>query len=295
MVINGAVTRGWDMLTSLLQPVDRPKGPKVLRGIFPPPERTRGRQAVENPFYPVRKTRASQEIVSQIRDMIAGGRLKAGDRLPSERELAEVLDVGRSTVRESIRVLESLGLVEVRPGGGTFLTTSDHPNTYPILPADVFAEWTLRLNLFELRAMLEPELAGLAARRVTPACLNKMRAVLDRQGAKVESGETGMDEDELFHALVAEAAGNPALTQLMASVAHRLRETRDSSVQGNGRPLRSLEQNKSVLAAIEARNPAMAARRMRAHIRSIERLSFASGTRSGESLNADQQGGNETP
>ena len=70
----------------------------------------------QNHFHAVRKTRASREIVAQIRDMIAGGHLKAEDRLPPERELAQILGVGRSTLREAVRVLEAMGLVDVRPG-----------------------------------------------------------------------------------------------------------------------------------------------------------------------------------
>jgi len=227
--------------------------------------------------------------------MVAGGHLKAGGRLPSERELAEVFGVGRSTLREAIRVLESVGLVEVRPGGGTFLTVSEYPNTLPYLPADLFTKWTTRFNLFELRAVLEPGLAGLAARRVTPDSLNKMRAVLETQAAKVDRGETGMEEDAAFHALVAEAAGNPALIQLMETVTHHLWETRDASLQRNGRPMRSLKQNTGILAAIEARNPVMATRRMQAHIRSLERALFASGVQPAKALHANHEGGNGTP
>jgi DNA-binding FadR family transcriptional regulator len=79
------------------------------------------RTAAPNPFHPVHKTRASWAIETQVRALIAGGQAKPGDRLPSERVLAQSLGVGRSTLREAIRVLEFAGLLAVRPGAGTFV------------------------------------------------------------------------------------------------------------------------------------------------------------------------------
>jgi DNA-binding FadR family transcriptional regulator len=142
------------------------------------------------------------------------------------------------------------------------------------LPVDLISPWTTRRNLFELRAVLEPGVAGMAARRATPDYVRKIRTVLDTQTAKVDCGESGVEEDATFHALLAEATGNPALIQLMETLTHLL-ETRDASLQCNGRPARSLKQNKAILEAIEARNPTLAVRCMQAHIRSLERMLFS--------------------
>ena len=240
-------------------------------------ERVRMQEHPRNPFRSVRKTRASREIVAQIRDMIAGGHLKAGDHLPPERVLAQNLGVGRSTLREAIRVIESLGLLEVCPGEGTFLATPATSQGIDYLPADFLSKWTTRLTAFELRAVVEPGLASLAARRAAPEHVAKMRAVLAAQAATVERGESGMDEDAAFHALIAKATGNVALVQLTETLTQRLQETRDASLQRNGRPARSLSENRGILAAIEARNPALAMRRMQAHIRNLERVLFATG------------------
>ena len=246
----------------------------------------------QNHFQAVRKTGASREIVAQIRDMIAGGHLTAEDRLPPERELAQILGVGRSTLREAVRVLEAMGLVDVRPGAGTFLAMCDAPHTQGYLPPDLFSTWTARLQLFELRAVLEPGLAGLAARRATPAKITKMGGVLDAQAATVQRGESGMDEDVTFHGLIADATGNPALVHLMETLTSSLQETRDASLQRHGRPARSLRQNRTILAALEARNPTLATRRMQAHIRSLERVLFAVELRPTETLRSVHAGGN---
>jgi DNA-binding FadR family transcriptional regulator len=132
----------------------------------------------KNPFHAVQKTRASLQIVDQARDLITRGDLKPGDRLPSERKLAEILGVGRTTVREALRTMESLGLVEVRPGEGTFLADPTARRRPELLGTDGVDSWSTQLNLLELRAVLEPPLAGLAARRATPEHLVRMRAAL---------------------------------------------------------------------------------------------------------------------
>jgi GntR family transcriptional repressor for pyruvate dehydrogenase complex len=241
-------------------------------------------EASPNDFHAVRRTKASREIVAQVREMIAGGHLKAGDRLPPERELSQLFGVGRCTLREAVRVLESLGLVDVRAGEGTFLTDGKAATAQGNFPPELFSKWSTQLNLFELRAVLEPGLASLAARRATPDHLTKMREVLEAQAAQVRHGEPGADEDATFHELIADATRNPALVHLLKHLARSLGETRDPSLQRDGRPARSLQENKAILAAIEARNPALAARRMQAHIRSLERVLFATERQSSEVL-----------
>jgi len=201
--------------------------------------------------------------------------------------------VGRCTLREAVRVLESLGYVEVRAGEGTFLTEFKAATTQENLPTAIFSKWSTQLNLFELRTVLEPGLASLAARRATPDHLTKMHGMLEAQAARVRHGESGTDEDATFHELIAEATRNPALVHLMKHLAKSLRETRDPSLQRDGRPARSLRENRAILAAIEARNPTLAARLMQAHIRSLGRVLFTTELQPPELLpSAGAAGGN---
>lgn len=230
----------------------------------------------EKAFHAIHKTRVSKEIIDQVRDLISSGRLGPGDRLPSERELALTFNVGRSTVREAIRSMESLGLVEVRAGEGTFLAGPTAERTLDPLSANLFQAWGTHFKLFEVRAVLEPALAALAARRATSEQVDAMRGILADQERQVLRGESGKKEDTAFHQLIAEATGNEILHRIADSLMTMLSQTRETSLQRGGRPIRSYKQHQAILEAIETRNPRAAERRMREHIRSIERLIFSS-------------------
>ena len=227
-------------------------------------------------FRAVRRTRVSGEIIDQVRDLLTSGRLKPGDRLPSERELAQAVSAGRSAVREAIRAMESLGIVEVRAGKGTFVAALAGSQRRDPITASLFQAWNTQRNLFEVRRVLEPGLAALAARRAKPEQIEKMRAILDDHKGKVQARESYMKEDTAFHYLIAEATGNEILLRVADSLMELLRETRDTSGKFAARPARSLKQHQAILNAIEARNPLVAERRMREHISAIERLVFSS-------------------
>lgn len=227
-------------------------------------------------FRAVHKSRISEEIIEQVRDLITSGRLKPGDRLPAERELALQLSVGRSTVREAIRVMESLGLVNVRAGEGTFLVTAPGNADADSVVTALLQSWDNQHNFFEVRRVIEPDLAALAARRATPEQIAKMRALLAEQEEEIRRGGTGINSDTAFHYLLAEASGNEVLVRIMDSLMDRLRETRAISLRVVGRPARSLKQHRALLKAVEARDPKEAEKRMLVHLREMENLAFHS-------------------
>jgi len=227
-------------------------------------------------FRAVRKTRLSEEIIEQVRDLITSGRLKPGDRLPAERELAQTFSVSRSAVREAIRAMESLGIVEVRPGEGTFVAASHRSHGRDPITGTLYRAWSTQLKLFEVRQVIEPDLAALAARRATAGHIEKLHAILNEQEAGIRNGESGGKQDTMFHYVTAEATGNEVLVQIMDSLMDLLSKTREASLQHDKRPAQSLKQHRAILHAIEARNPLVAERRMREHISAIERLVFSS-------------------
>ena len=223
----------------------------------------------------VRKTRVSEEIIDQIRDLITSGRLRPGDRLPAERDLAKILGVGRSTVREAIRALESLSVLETRAGEGTFLRAGPNPKGPDLLTATLLQSWDNRHKLFEVRFVIEPDLAAFAARRATSEQIARMRDALQDQEHLIKSGDIAIKPDTAFHFVVAEAAGNPILLRIMDNLMDLLRETREASLQRGGRPLQSLKQHRAILRAIENRDAKLAFRRMEEHVRGMEEMVFS--------------------
>ncbi|HWP34539.1 MAG TPA: FCD domain-containing protein [Thermodesulfobacteriota bacterium] len=190
---------------------------------------------------PLASKRIREDVLAQIRHLIESGHLKRGDRLPTERELAESFMVSRASVREALRILEALGVIRCRPGEGTFVR--EHPADWLagplarllVTPADAAAE------LLELRRLLEPELARLAAERAAPDDVRRLAAALDGQAG----GADGIESDRLFHRAVAAAAGN--------RVALRLVETAVGLLAELGAPAWTLPGSRDVVLAAHRR------------------------------------------
>jgi GntR family transcriptional regulator, transcriptional repressor for pyruvate dehydrogenase complex len=213
-------------------------------------------------FQPIRRATVPGKVIGQIRDLMATGRLKPGLRLPSERTLAQILGVGRSTMREAIRAMESFNMVHVRAGDGTYLAA-------PALclagsdPTALFNSGDSEAKLFEARSLLEPEVAAVSARRATPEQIDRMHAMLVEQEAGIGLGEPGTDEDHAFHSLVVEAAGNEVLVHILRGITNPFRVLgREGFLQPKDAVL-ALRRNAAILETIEHRRPEDAGQRMR--------------------------------
>lgn len=220
----------------------------------------------------MKRTKVYAEVASQIHRLIEDGRLKPGDRLPPERDLAEMFGVSRTSVRDAIRVLEMRGLVEPRHGEGTVIRQVPIDAIVGPLASAVTASKDLTADLFDMRKMLEPPLARAAAMRATGEDLVALREIIDRQSERVRAGEVAIDEDTAFHYRIATAAKNQVVLRLMDVVMDLLRESRTRSLQAGGRAERSLDGHRRILAAIQGRDPDAAAHAMRVHIEEIESL-----------------------
>lgn len=170
--------------------------------------------------------------------------------------------------------MEFLGFVEARAGQGTFVAGLPASHGHDPLTAGLYEAWSTQRKLLEVRRVLEPGLAALAARRATGEQIEKMRAVLGEQEARVQRGETFVKEDATFHLLIAQASGNEVLLRIVESLMDLLRKTREASMKRGGRPAQSLKQHRTILDAIEARDPGAAGQRMDEHIREVEEWVF---------------------
>jgi GntR family transcriptional repressor for pyruvate dehydrogenase complex len=224
---------------------------------------------VSDALRPLGRVRLYERVVAQLREHVAASGLKAGDRLPPERELAERLGVSRASIKQATVVLEVQGLVDVRHGGGTYLL-KDTLNTQPV---QALVERRRRLpDVLDAREALETKLAELAAIRRDDADLAEIDAALADMRRQIAEGQRGEEGDRRFHEAVTSAARSELLTDFMREISARIAESRSESLKQPGRPPRSLEQHTRIADAIRAGDASEAVEAMRTHLRTVSQV-----------------------
>ena len=226
---------------------------------------------VRSDFEAIRRNKVYEEVAKQIERLILT-KLQPGDKLPSERELAEMLGVSRSSIRDAIRSLELLGMVEPRQGAGTVVREISADSVVNPLATLLTRQRQSVTELLDFRKMLEPPLAARAATHATAEEVAEMEEILRRQEDKLRRGEVPVEEDAEFHYSIAMAAENSVVLKVLDVLMDLLRETRERSLQVEGRPQKSLAGHRRVLSAIKRRDPAAAEAAMRRHIEDVEQI-----------------------
>ena len=224
---------------------------------------------------PIRPKKISEEIVSQVKQLISKGELKPGDRIPSERELATMLGVSRPSVREAIMVLEAMGFVESRQGGGTYvkaLTEASIMN--PLAKLVEKRDPELLRSLAEVRMGLESWSAYLAAQRATDADIAEMRRlyrIMEKQAAK---GGWSPDVDAEFHYAITAASHNSLQMHVLDSIHSLFHATIQVALmefyQQEGHVQLLLAHHHDIMEAIAAHDPELARSKMVEHLAMVE-------------------------
>lgn len=217
---------------------------------------------------PVRRDRLYQGIVAQIEGLLERGELKPGDQLPAERQLAEQLRVSRASVREALRSLELLGIVQTRAGGGTFVRRAQPDDLARPLTSLISRGHELK-DVIDVRGLVEPAVAERAARNVTDDELAELRDIVAAQERKVSAGEPYVDEDTRFHEVIGSAARNELLVTVLSVIWDVLRASREEWLQTERRAHESLEAHRRILGALERHDPAAARDAAAEHIRAV--------------------------
>jgi DNA-binding FadR family transcriptional regulator len=216
----------------------------------------------------VRRDSVVTTVARQLLDHLTTGRVAPGTRLPSERQLAETLQVGRSAVREALAALDLLGIVDIRPGSGTYL----RGNSSDLLPRTI--NWGLMLgqprtlDLVEVRQYLEVISAQLAAARATEEDIAAIGQRFEKMRESVQDVSAYVDADVAFHLQVASAAKNSVLSGILHSVRELLHVWVERTSRDQASAERSLEEHAGVYAAIARRDPTAAQHAMQAHMAS---------------------------
>ena len=215
---------------------------------------------------PVQRVTAAQAVADRLLAMIRGGSLRPGDQLPTERELADRLAVGRSSVREALQVLATLNVIEARAGAGTFVRRPRFADFVKPETLGLLAQNTRAMELLEAREMIEPPTARLAALRGTEADFAAIERLLAEHEAAMEAGLPVTEHAARFHVLVAEASHNRIATTFMESILGVL-TARGRRIDGNRTyALQDLTEHRAILAVLRERDGERAAEAMLDHI-----------------------------
>jgi GntR family transcriptional repressor for pyruvate dehydrogenase complex len=218
-------------------------------------------------------TLVPHDVASRIQQQILDGELKPGDRLPPQRALSETFRVSRASLREALSVLETLGLIDIRPGLGVFVSPgASHPR-----PGARFDAGSAR-DVYEARLGLEGMAAALAAERISEDQLAGLRSqVRAMEEARGRQDLVAMAvADAAFHDIIVRASGNPLIASLYVSARDAMERTQRAPMAARETLLETVREHQLVLTALERRAPGETAEAMRAHVRgSARRLGVA--------------------
>jgi GntR family transcriptional repressor for pyruvate dehydrogenase complex len=219
-----------------------------------------------------RRPTLSEEVLRRLIEVLHEGHISPGDKLPPERELATMLGISRPAVREALRALSLLGIIDARPGRGTRVVESlDALPLEPVLVKLLLNRARL-LDLMEMRKIFEPEVAALAAERASESARAAIQARFrehERLVQETDDVEADADAGQRFHLELARATGNSALSQLLFSLSDLIKEMGKLIVSRKHGV--SLEWHRAVMEAVLARDPAEAKRVMRDHLDEVEK------------------------
>ncbi|MGB7436116.1 MAG: FadR/GntR family transcriptional regulator [Candidatus Acidiferrum sp.] len=212
-------------------------------------------------------TKVAEQLQAHIVD-----ELKPGDMLPPERELVRMFGVSRSSIRDAIRRLETVGLLEPRQGIGTVVRDISADALFAPVTGVLLQKRRVISELLDVRMIIEPALARRAALHASPEQIAELTEMLDKQEEKVQQGELATEEDSNFHYTIALAASNSVMLKLVHVLMDSLRELRERSLEVGGRQAKSLAAHRRVLAAIKQGDAAAADAAMRRHLLEVQKL-----------------------
>jgi GntR family transcriptional repressor for pyruvate dehydrogenase complex len=212
----------------------------------------------------------SDEVIGRFKDLIARRVLAPGAKLPSERDLAQSMDVSRPTLREALRTLQILGVVKTRQGSGNYVADSSSEVLKAPLEFALAMSGTLTTDLFEARCAIEVKVAELAARRRVEEDLKNMRAALSRMKETMGQAEEWCLHEIQFHDSIVVAAKNSVMTTIMEMLSHLLMESRKRTVRSLKDYSASYVAHENVFLAIAAQDPVKAAATMVDHFATLE-------------------------
>lgn len=197
-------------------------------------------------------------ILLELNRIVETDHLRAGDKLPSERELSERLKVGRSSVREALRALELLGLITTRRGEGTFLENYRNNKLFDILGYYLLRDRKSKKDLLEMRVLLEMDAVRLACKRITSEHIQIMQKTVVDAEEKIVQGIAPVEEDFEFHRTIARASKNSVLHRIWRPIADYSRVQQGETWFDLEKLTTGIGEHKEILRAIQEKNEDLA-------------------------------------
>lgn len=216
---------------------------------------------------PIKKINVAEQAINKIYELVKEKNLKEGDKLPPERELVKILEISRSSLREAIRALEMIGVINVTQGRGMVIESSKISNSIikPLAFSIILNKNTF-LELFEARKLIEVECAGLAAERVTTPELKKVKEIYNQLIKHQHNREKSIKYEIKLHEEITEIAKNNILGDILSSIKKLLRESRDTTVPSQGVTLKTINFHEKLIQVFEAKDASKARKLMFEHL-----------------------------
>ena len=223
-------------------------------------------------YVPIHSSKVFERVAEQIEKRILDGELHKGDRLPTERELADQFQVSRTAVREAMKILAQKGLVDMRPGRGTIVidgASAAMQNSIGLMMKLKLGEIGGSDSLVEFRTILEVEIAALAAARTTEKEISAMRMAIDAMDESLNDADAYIAADNIFHEALAQATQNALIIILINSIVNLLSEQRKQVFEVEGGPQRGQIHHRRILESVVRRDPEAARAAMRSHLQQV--------------------------
>jgi GntR family transcriptional regulator, transcriptional repressor for pyruvate dehydrogenase complex len=221
-------------------------------------------------YTPIQSSKVFEKIAEQIEKRILSGELRSGDRLPTERELSEQFQASRTAVREAMKTLAQRGLVDMRPGRGTIVidgTSQAMRNSLGLMM--MVGQAGNSANLVEVREIIEPGIAALAAVRATEEEITAMREAVRVMDANLNEADAFIAADNDFHRALAKGTQNALILTLVDSIVDLLSEQRKQIFSLSGAPERGQIHHKRILDSVVQHDAEAAREAMRAHLQQV--------------------------
>ncbi|TAK53203.1 MAG: FadR family transcriptional regulator [Gammaproteobacteria bacterium] len=220
---------------------------------------------------PIKRQPVAEQVAQRLLGLIQIGNLKPGQQLPPERELAGMLEVSRPSLREALRALSLLGVLQIRQGGGVFVSSLDPELLLAPLHFFISLDSENLERLFDARIVIESAIARLAATRITPEAIATLKQCVNFEVHEIGNVDQFIESDVLFHQTIFAASDNPFLVRIATSLHILGRASREITGHIPGVLPQSLKDHRRIIAAMSARDPERAAAAMEAHLRNVRR------------------------